>query len=109
MPSQEPLIVSVLFLAIMVVCVVSWCYPWGRLSSTRQRAALHLPIVAIALYALYEWSMPPHMNIRVDVGILWPLLAVTLVLYVIRLALASRHKGNLRGFPIESEPPAGRS
>jgi hypothetical protein len=48
-------------------------------SSLRQRCAVAtfaLPLVALALYALYESGIPPEMNIRIDLLLIYPALAL---------------------------------
>jgi len=47
--------------------------------SLRQRCAVTtfvLPPVALALYAFYESGIPPEMNIRIDLLLIYPALAL---------------------------------
>jgi hypothetical protein len=47
--------------------------------SLRQRctvATFVLPLVALALYAFYESRIPPEMNIRIDLLLIYPVIAL---------------------------------
>ena len=83
---------GVLAISTLVLCIASWCFPWSNLRSPSKRVVLQLPLLAFALYGLYELLMPIEMNIRVDLLLLWPVLLITLGLYLIRMLRAFRRR-----------------
>jgi len=58
--------------------------PWP-LRRGRGRWSLWLPLPALALYAVYEATMPSRMDIRLDLVLIWPLLATILLGWTVRL------------------------
>jgi hypothetical protein len=77
---QDPelnLILNGCFFGLLGVSVLS-LIPWA-LRDGRNRWTLWLPIPALAFYFAYEWYMPTRMNIRLDLVLIWPLLAVVLI------------------------------
>ena len=61
-----------------------------RLSSfgeARHPGALLVPAIAWALYAIWEWLVmvrTPEANIRVDLLVIWPVLAILSIVFLIR-------------------------
>jgi len=81
-----------LLIVTMILCIISWCYPWKALPTRRGMIALQLPWIAVATYGLYEVLMGSY-NIRVDL-LFGPVLVgfglVTFSLYVKRMVRAAR-------------------
>ncbi len=87
---------SILLILAMLLCVISWCYPWKALSTRRGRIALQLPWAATLMYVLYELlSRQQDVAIRVDL-LFWPVLAglglATLLLYGLRMIWIIRQR-----------------
>jgi hypothetical protein len=76
----------VLFL--ITVTLVTLVYPWSLRTPTC-RIWVHLPLSLLVLYFTYEATMPPDMNIRVDLFLLWPLLGLAGLCYAVKLLLLS--------------------
>lgn len=75
------LIVAIVFFAGFVALRAS---AWG---ATRHPAALLVPAIGWALYALWEWLVmvrTPEANIRVDLMAIWPVLLILSVWFVVR-------------------------
>lgn len=70
--------------------------PWP-LRGGRGRWSLWLPAAALLLYAVYENAMPARMDIRLDLVLVWPLLAVALLGWIVRLWRLSRLRKRARG------------
>ena len=68
----------------IAVWLGSLLYPWHP-SWPAARWLLHLPVATLCLYGLYELSMPGHMNIRLDLPLIWGCLIVSGILYLIRI------------------------
>ena len=63
--------------------------------SLRQRCAVAtfaLPPVALALYAFYESGIPPEMNIRIDLLLIYPALALDFLFWPALLARYLIHR-----------------
>jgi hypothetical protein len=73
-----------LALLIVILCVLTFFYPRSR-DTPQSRKAVHLPLLIPVLYAPYEITMPAEANVRVDVFLLWPLMAIALIVYISRL------------------------
>jgi len=74
------------FLALLIVALCVFTFFYRRKSDTPQsRVVVHLPLALPVLYLLYEITMPADANVRADVFLLWPLMAVALIVYFIRL------------------------
>ena len=58
---------------------------WGQRCSA---AVLVLPLVALALYVFYESGIPPEMNIRIDLLLIYPALTLDFLFW---LALLVRY------------------
>lgn len=73
---------NILFLSLLVTCFMSLmpCKP-GHQNCSR---VLILPLVAPIIYVLYEWALPRHVNIRIDLFALYPLLLFVIVTGVMR-------------------------
>lgn len=69
--------------------------PW-RLKSGKNRWTLILPIFAILVYVVYEFTMPSNWDIRVDLLLLWPVLVMILLLGLVRGILIWRHNSRSR-------------
>jgi uncharacterized membrane protein len=87
---MRDLVEGTLAIGTLAVCIASWCFPWTRLQEGIRWIALQLPLLAFVLYAIYELLMPPQVNIRIDLLFLWPMLVITLGLYIIRMLRAHR-------------------
>ena len=74
--------VAVLIILSPVACLILFVISLRRTGSSpslRQRCAVatfFLPLVALALYAFYELGIPPEMNIRVDLLLIYPAIAL---------------------------------
>ena len=73
--------VAVLMILSPVACLILFVISLRRTGSPslRQRCAVAtfvLPLVALALYAFYESGIPPEMNIRIDLLLIYPALAL---------------------------------
>jgi hypothetical protein len=82
------LLLNACFYGIVLVMLLS-LVPW-RLRQGRNRWSLYLPLLAIALYVTYEATMPPNLDIRIDLLLLAPMGLVIIVAWGIRLALRAR-------------------
>lgn len=79
-------VLTILFLVMLAVCLTAFVYPW----SFRNRVArvlVHLPLLLVALYGIYEALMPVEMNIRLDMDILLPAFGLAFLCYVVKLPL----------------------
>lgn len=65
--------------------------PW-RLRDRRNRWTLWLPLGAFGLYFAYEATMPANWDIRVDLVLIFPLLAIVLLAWLIRFAFLRRDR-----------------
>lgn len=73
--------VAVLVILSPVACLILFVISLRRTGSPslRQRCAVTtfvLPLVALALYAYYESGIPPETNIRIDLLLIYPALAL---------------------------------
>jgi chromate transport protein ChrA len=73
--------VAVLIILSPVACLILFVISLRRTvsPSSRQRCAVTifvLPLVALTLYAFYETGIPPEMNIRIDLLLIYPSLAL---------------------------------
>jgi hypothetical protein len=73
--------VAVLIILSPVACLILFVISLRRSGSpsSRQRCAVAtfvLPLLALALYAFYESGIPPEMNIRIDLLLIYPALAL---------------------------------
>lgn len=75
-------------LAVAVVFVVGFiALRASAWVGTRHPAALLVPAVGWALYALWEWLVmvrTPEANIRVDLMVIWPVLLILSVVFIVR-------------------------
>ena len=60
--------------------------PW-RLKDGKNRWTLLLPVMSILVYAGYELLMPNNWDIRMDLVLIWPLLALIILSGLIRFIL----------------------
>lgn len=81
-PTLNP-IVTGLFYGMALTALLS-LVPWP-LSGGRNRWTLWLPSLGLALYVTYEMVMPTRMNIRVDLALVWPMIAVIFLTWLARL------------------------
>jgi len=84
------LILNGCFYGLLVVAGTS-LFPW-RLRHGGNRWTLWLPLPALALYAVYERTMPVRFDIRLDLFVIWPLVGLTLLAWLVRVALLRRHR-----------------
>jgi hypothetical protein len=82
---------TVIGVAFFVVWFVTLFYPW-RFKTRTQRVFMHLPIVLLPLYGLYEFMMPSRMNIRLDIPLFLVALVAAAVCYLTKLVVASTQK-----------------
>ena len=75
-----------IFLAMIGVSMLSVLYPWDPKWPFAKRL-IHMPWLLLPMWAAYEWAMPNHMNIRMDLLLIWMGMAVVFVVYAIRLVL----------------------
>jgi hypothetical protein len=81
---QRPLNILVVAGVFLVGFIGLRASAWG---GERHPAALLVPAIGWALYALWEWLVmvrTPEANIRVDLMVIWPVLLVLSVLFVVR-------------------------
>ena len=69
-----------------VACLILFVISLRRTGSPtlRQRCAVAtfvLPLVVLALYAFYESGIPPEMNIRIDLLLIYPAIALDLLFW----------------------------
>ncbi len=80
-PAWVGLPLAILIILSPVACIVLFVLSLrkSRPPSFRQGCAVAvfvLPLVAVALYAIYEAGVPPEVNIRVDLLLIYPALAL---------------------------------
>lgn len=92
--SSLNLILNICFFLILGLGLVS-IVPW-KLRAGKNRWTLVLPILAIVLYLVYELTMPNNWDIRLDLIILWPILALIILLTVVRVLLIWRYSARSR-------------
>ena len=81
MPAWIGLPLAILIILSPVVCLILFVLSLRRRRppSFRQRYAVAvfvLPLIALALYVIYEAGIPPEMNIRIDLLLIYPVLAI---------------------------------
>jgi hypothetical protein len=91
MPAWVGLPLAALIILSPVACLVLFVLSLRttRPASFRQRCAVAvfvLPLVALALYAVYESGIPPEVNIRVDLLLIYPVLAIDFLFWPALLA-----------------------
>lgn len=86
------IILNLCLFGILLVTFAS-LIPWP-LRDGRNRWTFFLPVLALALYAVYESGMPTRMDIRLDLIVIWPLLGVNIVATLIRWARIRWRKRN---------------
>lgn len=69
----------------LVVAATSLVYPWVPTQPLASEF-VHLPLALIPLWIAHEAVMPDHMNIRVDLLIIPPILLLALAIWVIKVA-----------------------
>jgi hypothetical protein len=74
------------FFAMAGVALVSLCYPWHP-DWPAAKWSVHLPLLLLPLWLLYEALMPGHMNIRLDIPLLILGVGFTLGVYACKLVL----------------------
>jgi hypothetical protein len=83
------LILNACLILIIILSIIS-LIPW-KLKSGKNRWTLALPVLGILTYLVYESTMPSNWNIRMDLVLLMPPLAVIIFLGLIRGLLIWRH------------------
>ena len=73
--------IAIFILLSPVACLILFVISLRRTGSPTLRrrcavATFALPLVALSLYALYESGIPPEMNIRIDLLLIYPALAL---------------------------------
>ena len=81
----------ILFYVMIGVLLLSIFYP-RKFESREEKVLLHLPLVAIPLFLIYEIAMPPEMNIRVDLLYLLPLFGVSILVYAFKCHLYTKQR-----------------
>ncbi len=83
----EPMI-EYFFVLWGVVLIVYMFFPWSK-STRMKRYVIHFaPLLCVFTYMFYEYKMLSEcsqMNIRIDLLIAWPMLAIMLVLYLAKV------------------------
>lgn len=97
------LILNVCFFLILGLGVITFV-PW-KLASGKNRWTLLLPILAILIYATYEFTMPKYWDIRIDLLLLWPVLGLIILVGAIRAFLIRRHNARARRETYVGSPP----
>lgn len=88
-------ILNTCFYLLLVLGAVS-LVPW-KLKNGKNRWTLTLPVFAIGIYIMYEFSMPDNWDIRLDLVFLWPVLIIILLSTLIRVILIWRYPVSSRG------------
>jgi hypothetical protein len=81
---QQPLHIPAVALVLLVVC---GALRGGRIPAVRHPDRLLVPALAWLAYAAWEWLVlvrTPEANIRVDLLVIWPLLAVVTLWAAVR-------------------------
>jgi hypothetical protein len=78
--------IAVLIILSPVACLILFVISLRRTGSAsfRRRCAVAtfvLPLVVLALYAFYESGIPPKMNIRIDLLLIYPAIALDLLFW----------------------------
>jgi hypothetical protein len=92
---------------IAIVFVAAFADRW--LGRTRPTAASVGPAAAARVwcaYGVYDWRIPPDMNIRVDLLLIAPVLWFVSGLGLLGYVVGGARRGGGRGFPVEYGPPA---
>ncbi len=80
-------------LLIVIMCIFTFIYP-RKLDTPVSQKAVHVPAAVVIIYILYEVTMPARYNIRADIFLLWPLIAIALGVYVRRLKRMKHSQSN---------------
>lgn len=80
---------SAIFWIMAAILLVTVVYPW-RPEWRGARRWVHLPVLLLPLWLIYEIAMPPEMNIRVDLLLIMPGILLALVIYGVKLLLFRR-------------------
>ena len=80
-----------LFWAIFGVCLITYNYPW-HFESQRSRVLVHLPLLLLVLFPIYEMLPMPGVNIRIDLVLFPPLIGAALICYAIKLFRMSKKR-----------------
>lgn len=85
-PAWIGLPLAMLIILSPIACLALFVLSLGkaRSPSFRWRCAIGasvLPLVVLVLYAVYEAGMPPETNIRVDLLLIYPALAIDLLVW----------------------------
>jgi|ERR671911_1562436 NADH:ubiquinone oxidoreductase subunit 3 (subunit A) len=80
-PAWIGLPLALLIIVSPIACLILFVLSLGRSRPQpfRQRCAIAvfvLPLAALALYAIYEAGVPPEDNIRIDLLLIYPVLAI---------------------------------
>lgn len=76
---------SVLFYTIILLSIFAVAYPW-KIRNLFTRLLIHTPILIVWLFFYYETNLVPRdANIRVDLIVLYPCIAVALISYIVKL------------------------
>lgn len=63
-------------------------YPWS-IDTKFKKALLHLiPLISVSSYFFYEFKMNTdctHIDIRIDIFLLWPVIGTMLFLYIVKI------------------------
>lgn len=96
-----------MFFTMLGIVAFECVFPWNS-RQWKARVFVHAPLLILPMGLLYEILMPPHMNIRVDLLILWPVAVLGLVLYLVKLWLFQA-KTTEAPSPPPQAPPARRN
>ena len=84
-------VLFILFVFMLLLGLFALAYPW-TFEKRLNRILMHQPLVMLLFFIAYEFIMPPEINIRVDLLLLFPFFVVVFVVYAIKLWLASRKR-----------------
>ena len=78
------------FTLLLILCLgIISIIPW-RLRGGKNRWTVWVPLISVLAYAIYETSMPPDWDIRLDLLVIWPVLLITVVFGFIRLIVVRK-------------------
>jgi len=82
-------VLAILFWGMLGMSLFVLVYPW-HIHSRASRVLVHLPLVLLSVFIMYESLMPAEMNIRVDLLLLLPVSGVVSLCYVAKLIFLSK-------------------
>ena len=80
-----------IFLVVALISLIPW-----RLKDGKNRWTLMLPVISILVYIAYEFLMPDNWDIRMDLVLIWPVLAFIFLSCLIRIILIRHYNTRSR-------------